>query len=339
MLKRNPYTLFLILVLIFSLKIGVRGILPWADFSPAENFPQPTRTLSSSSLGLLAISKLFSVDTKFSYFLLNILLLFTFLSIFYIFVRRRFSGSLSVLVFLFFLSSPISVVLFGNIGRHDLLTIFGMLFFFLSKNRLHVFFAVLLSNLGSPEHSIAAYSLLFVASIFNIVPGRRKAFLALASSVLYFIGVQIWLNLADEGTSRFFEILPMIDLALRNSLNNGHLELFSYLGYFWFSLILAILMINKSRKVLISLVTFPILFNLIMVDKTRDYVIALIPLVIAVHLEVFGKIFRDLQEKSARTQNIVVGFVLLVTLVLPNLEVTFEGSVRSPYEWFWSKTL
>jgi len=338
-LSKTLYPIFITLVLIFSLKNGIRGVLPWADFSPVENFPQPTRTLSSSSVGLLAISKLFLIETKISYFLLNLILLFIFLNVFYWFVSKKFSKNIAVLLFLLFFSSPISVVLFGNVGRHDLLTVFGMLFFFLSKNNAQLLCSVAFQILGSPEHSIAAYFLLFVASLFKIVQFRRQATIALTVSFIYFIGIQLWLHNSDEGTSRFLEIFPMMDLALRNSLNNGHLELFSYLGYFWFSSILAIWMIHKHRIVLVILITFPILFNLIMVDKTRDYVIAIIPLIIALHIEIFGSAFSELDKRNIRFQEMVVGGVLLVSLILPSLEVTFEGIVRSPYSWFWSKTI
>lgn len=335
-----PESLFIICTLaFFTLKIGVRGILPWADFSPVENFPKPTQSISTNSIGILIFSKVFNTTNKNSFFILNLLILLFFLLIFYSLIRLKFANNPLVqrsLIIIFF-ASPIYTVLLGNVGRHDVLTIFGILFFFMSRKRFFFYMSLTIACLGSPEHLLAGLVLAFIASFAFLKTDLKKKLLeAISFNIIFLILVSIWAKTVASGESRFAVIIPYVDLAYRNFANNLLLEWYSYFGVFWFFLVYAIIEFNfRQRLIITGPIFFAMVFNIFMVDKTRDFVIAIFPTALVLLSVYFRKL--ALNQKLQKQKNLYFGLLIAVLVIFPQIEITFEGVPRAPWAWFISK--
>ncbi|MBM3454629.1 MAG: hypothetical protein FJX80_05720 [Bacteroidetes bacterium] len=343
-LSLNYWPYCLMLTAVFTIKSGVRGVLPWGDFQPVSNFPRATQSFSSNSYGLIILSKLFKVNQKESFFLLNLTLLILSVLLLFIYLKSRFRTFHAKFLILAFLSSPIYVVLIGNIGRHDLLTIMGTLMFLLSQNTIFKLLAILIACLGSPEHTFAAFMLYLLGSFVLKKKGKFKsALFAVIFSGLYTIVSSIWAKHSADGQSRFNNILTQpefVTIGLRNFINNFLLEWYSYFSYFWILIIIAILLHDKKIRLKIGiLLAFTMCFNLIMVDKTRDFVVAIIPLAILLLQPIFKYIAGIIDQPNKAQKDLVMGIFLLTALISPAIEITFEGQPRAPHSWLITKLL
>lgn len=347
-LSRNPYQVLGIGLTFFIFKSGIRGILPWSSFEPVEKFPELQETLSSYSLGLLAVSHLFRANTEIRFFLLNLVLLILFFLIAFVLLRvKSNSSSLTVFLILVFIYSPIGIVLFGNIGRHDLLTIFGYVFFFILIDRKSRYIGIALGVLGSPEHFLVGW---IFALITALLLGNRELIChckkALLASVTLSIPLFLYVSLQTNSQNRLTNILTemgYMKIGLRNFLSSFPLELYSYFGFLTpvFLFLLCLIGRQSSRTFIFLLLvfTFPMLINIIIVDKTRDYVIALLAsFLILVKNSLTNPLIRNSLEE---TQNkfFLVGLLTLLMLFSPSIEVTFEGNPRAPHEWTVLKIL
>ena len=343
-LSLNYWSYCLLLSLIFTLKSGVRGILPWGDFDPVYNFPRATQSFSSNSYGLIIFSKLFKVSNKESFFLLNLILLILSILLLFTYLRFRFHSYQAKLLVLAFLSSPIYVVLAGNIGRHDLLTIMGTFMFLLARTNVFKFLAILIACLGSPEHTLAAF-MLYLLGLFVLKQKTKfnSAVFAVSFASLYTILSSIWVKFSADGQSRFNNILTQpefIMIGLRNFVNNILLEWYSYFSYFWILIIIAILLQDRKIRLKIGLLLlFTMSFNVIMVDKTRDFVVAIIPLAILLLQPIFKYAVGILDHPNKAQRDLIMGIFLITALVFPAIEITFEGEPRSPFYWLINKLL
>lgn len=343
-LSLNYWSYCLLLTMIFTMKSGVRGILPWGDFDPVYNFPRATQSFSSNSYGLIIISKLFKVTQKESFFLLNLTLFILSVLLLFTYLRFRFQSYQAKFLVLAFLSSPIYVVLAGNIGRHDLLTIMGTFMFLLARRVVFKFLAILIACLGSPEHTLAAFMLYLLGLLILKQKNKFKsAVFAIVFASLYTIVSSIWVKFSADGQSRFNNILTQpefIMIGLRNFVNNFLLEWYSYFSYFWILIVLAILLQDrKVRLKIVALLVFTMSFNVIMVDKTRDFVVAIIPLAILLLQPIFKYAAGIIEQPNKAQKNLVMGIFLLTALIFPAIEITFEGEPRSPFYWLINKLL
>jgi hypothetical protein len=332
------------LTVIFTLKTGVRGILPWGDFKPVENFPVPTESFSSNSHGLLIISKLLNITSKNSFFIMNALLLMIFLSLLYLVLFKRMGSLKAKLLVFLFLSSPIYTVLAGNIGRHDLLSIMGMIFFFLFNRKWTKTSFLFLACLGSPEHTLAAFLLYFLAIL--ILKKRDEYFYGIFSVLISSIFTLIssyWVHVSALGQSRFNNILTQpefIRIGLRNFANNFLLEWYSYYGYFWFFIFIAVLSLPKLHQIkMLILLCFPIIFNIVMVDKTRDFVVAIIPFSFLLLKPIYIWGVEKLANSRIELKRAYIGLFLILAFLFPSIEITFEGQPRAPFFWVISKIM
>lgn len=333
-----------ILMAISILKNGLRGIQPWSDLGAVDRFPILSEGYSQTSIGLLAISKVLSVDSKVEFFILNLVFLSAFTFQLSRVIRQQLSDfeSRFYLIIIFF--SPLYVVLLGNIGRHDILTISGMILLVSADTRLKVSLGLIFALLGSPEHTIATLILLFCLSVIFKLPAEMKKYsLSIGISLIYLLTVLALVNKeTNQMSNRFNSILFDKSIqkdALSNFLRQAPLELFSYLGIILFALIPFIMGLEKSQRLGILFVfLIPAIVNILILDKTRDYVVAIVPVIISIF-----KIFdlRDktelILEKTKISKSVFLGITLAICLIVPSIELTFEGTVRAPYEWILSK--
>jgi hypothetical protein len=334
----------LILTTIFILKSGIRGIQPWGDFTPIKNFPLPTKSFSSNSYGLLAIAKLFNIDNKNSFFLLNIILFIVLMSLLYFLIKKQFNKINSRFILLFFIGSPIFVVLTGNIGRHDLLTITGIISFLLVNNKTFKGIFIFIACLGSPEHVLAAFLLYFISvRIYKFKDKLWEAKFALIFSFSYTIISSIWVGYKASSGNRLQDILTkteFIRIGVRNFGNNFLLEWYTYFGFFWMTLIIAIIYLEQEKRLkILFLILFPIIFNILTVDKTRDFVIAIIPVAILIHREIYKAIAEKLEKLGKPYIEATYGILFYFLLIFPSVEITFEGQPRAPFYWLISKLI
>lgn len=340
---QKPSRLLALGLFLFLLKTGFRGILPWASFEPIERFPKLYEGFSSYSLGLLALSNLTHANTEIKFFLLNVFLLGTFLTICLLLISRRFSKSnYGVLFFLLCLYSPVGVVLFGNIGRHDLLTVAGFTFFFLAINFKFRFFFLALGVLGSPEHFITGWLFAFFTSVIlkdnKWIKRTREA---LAVSIALSLPIFAFVYLQTQSDDRITNILTehaYMKIALKNAAQSIPLELYSYFGTMIPIFVITFAFYAKYDKIVLTklflIFAFPFLINLIIVDKTRDYVIAML----ASCIVLFSSLLRNDEFLAftgffSKSRDILIGSLVITSIALPSIEVTFEGTPRSPHAW------
>jgi len=329
---------------IFFMKAGFRGVQPWGDFSPVASFPKPVKTFSSNSYGLIIISKLLNINEKTMFFALNIVLLVVFVSSFYYLIYRKFQLITAKLLVLVFVSSPLFVVMLGNIGRHDLLTITGIIGFLLVNHKIGKIFFLTLGCLGSPEHIAVAFFLYYVGiKVYKFNKFENDAKFAVFFCAAYTLLSSLWIASQTGGGNRFTNILfetGFLKIAARNFLNNFSLEWYSYFGFYWITLTIAIVCLKSVNKFkVITLMLVPLLFNIVMVDKTRDFVIAILPLAILIHKPLFDFVDAKLKSVNKVEFESLVGVFVFLLLIFPSVEVTFEGRPRAPFEWPITKFL
>ena len=338
------YKFCLFFTLIFFVKAGFRGVQPWGDFSPVASFPKPVKTFSSNSYGLIIISKLLNVNEKTLFFALNIVLLVVFVSSFYCLIYRKFQPVTAKLLVLVFVSSPLFVVLLGNIGRHDLLTITGIVGFLLVNHKINKLFFLTLGCLGSPEHIAVAFFLYYVGvKVYKFNKFEKDAKFAVFFCALYTLLSSLWIASQTGGGNRFTNILfetGFLKIAVRNFLNNLSLEWYSYFGFYWITTVIAIVCLRSVLRLkVITLMLIPLLFNVVMVDKTRDFVIAILPLTILIDKPLFDFVNTKLNSINKVEFESLVGVFVFLLLIFPSVEVTFEGRPRAPFEWPITKFL
>lgn len=334
----------LLFTTIFLIKAGFRGIQPWGDFTPVSNFPKPMKTFSSNSYGLIIISKMLDIKEKNMFFALNVILLVVLVSSLYYLIYKKFDSITAKFLVLIFTSSPLFIVLLGNIGRHDLLTISGIIGFLLVNNKLVKTIFLTLGCLGSPEHLLAAFFLYFLGvKIYEINKYKNDARFALIFCSAYTVLSSFWVASQTGGGNRFSNVLfesGFLRIALRNFLNNFALEWYSYFGFYWVTLIIAIVCLNQGLRIkVIVLMLIPLVFNLIMVDKTRDFVIAILPLAILIHKPLFDFVDFKLKSINRAAFEFSTGLFIYFIIIFPSIEITFEGRPRAPFEWAITKFL
>jgi hypothetical protein len=131
------------------------------------------------------------------------------------------------------------------------------------------------------------------------------------------------------------------DLAFRNFLYNVPLEIYSYFGPLWIFIIFIFFFLNKYEKIgFASILVVPALANLFIVDKTRDYVIAIVPVIVLFVKEKCAEQWYSISRTLKREhKNVLLSSIFVFMLIFPSLELTFEGAVRSPYEWILKKLI
>jgi hypothetical protein len=327
---------------IFLIRAGFRGIQPWGDFTPVTNFPKPIKTFSSNSYGLIIISKILNIEEKQMFFALNVILLVVLISSLYYLIYRKFELTTAKLLVLILVSSPVFTVLSGNIGRHDLLTITGMIGFLLVSNKLNKILFLTLGCLGSPEHLVAAFLLYYIGvKIYKTNELAKDAKLALVFCSAYTAISTFWVASQTGGGNRFSNVLfetGFLKIAVRNFLNNFALEWYSYFGFYWVTLIIAIVCLKPGLRIkLVVLMLIPLVFNIVMVDKTRDFVIAILPLAILIHKPLFDFVEFKLKSMNRAVFEFTTGVFISFLIVFPSIEITFEGRPRAPFEWAITK--
>jgi hypothetical protein len=331
----RPFRFFLLVFSIALIRTGIRGILPWPDFYPVSNFPDPTEHFSSTSLGMLALSHLFSANDKVSYFLLSLTISLLLVIVFTFWIYRRFGQDLCKLIILVFVLSPAFTILMGNIGRHDLLTIFGILFVALGSTRF-AFVGAFLACLGSPEH--AAVSFLFgftIAKVLNQNQTARKYVLGFFATIVFWAIVTIWLASNQIYSNRIGNILKETDffkISFFNFLASAPHELYSYFGALWPLVIIALVYMNKQQKlVFLTVILAAVIGNLFLVDKTRDFVIAILASFLVILLWLYDQLKHHIDNKEIK--RFAYASLFLLMFFLPSIEVTFEGTTRTPFYW------
>jgi hypothetical protein len=346
-LRQNPKLLIGLGVLIFILKTGIRGILPWSNFEPVIEFPSVVSGFSSYSLGLAGIAHLFHATSEVSYFMLNVTLLLALMFIFYrSLLKLGLDKKTSTLIFLLLIYSPVGIVLAGNIGRHDLLTIAGYALFFTSKSAKLKYLWLILGVLGSPEHFIVGWIFAYLTA-FALGDSDLKKLCqrALFVSILFFLPIFVYVYTSTQSTDRITNIVSetgLMKVALQNSLFSFPLEFYSYFGILiplFFFVFHSIYCRDKHKFRLIFLIYFiPVLLNTVIVDKTRDYVIAMLASsVVLIKSEYRKGVFSTYLDKSSGRLNLLVGMSAVILLVFPSIEITFEGLPRSPHFWTYTK--
>lgn len=346
-LRLSPRILLSIGVSIFLIKTGLRGILPWANFDAVNNFPKIEDSFSTYSLGLLTLAHLTHANTEIRYFILNLVLLVFFSIIFLLRLSRHLKSNISaVLLFLLCLNSPVGVVLAGNIGRHDLLTIFGYIIFFIESKSKLKYAGVIIGILGSPEHFIVGW---VFALILSLVLGDKEQIklcrLALFSSITFFLPIFIFVFIQTKSNNRILNIVTEIEymqIGIRNWIFSGSLEVYSYFGIFlpvFLAFFIYFYSVEKKKGLRVALIFFvPAVLNVFIVDKTRDYVIAILAsAVILIRSQMQNSDFHQFLSPYLLRKQVMVGYFAIFILLFPSLEITFEGSPRAPHLWAFTK--
>ncbi len=338
----NCHVFLLLLLTIAFLKNGVRGIQPWPDFSYVQQFPTLKDNFSTLSIGWLAIAKTLSIDDQFGYFILTCLSLLIMCIYFFFWIERHLNNERLLWFRLwFFLGFPLSVLM-GNVGRHDFFSIFGLVFMYFCKSRFASYIALTFALLGSPEHVFL--SLLLSLPLFYFFERTRlkDSLFLTAYSFFALVILHIWAFKSDISSNRiieFFENPVYIRTGISNWIKTFPLEWFGYFGIFWFVIYLYALMEKNRVRLFLTLLVFlfPMLGTILLLDKTRDYILfSILPFMIVTQW-VIQQLQSFLVLLSDEIQQVLKGVIVLLILCMPNIEATFEGSIRSPFAWILKK--
>jgi len=197
------FTVTVVVVSVFRNGLHVSG---WLDTSASyvSEFPVETDWNSSSILPI-AISRL--LPDEIERYVLTFLPGYVVLGVLAVSVWRRFSSQsrlASRIAIVGLLMSPVASILMGNgeVGT-DWLTIAGIFVFVLAQRRSTAALGVAVAALSHPEQALVAMTLLLIVSrTYGRVVAPRRAAIALASTAVVFISIQVWLTLASTSSSR-----------------------------------------------------------------------------------------------------------------------------------------
>lgn len=171
---------------------------------------------------MLILARLFRANTEIRYFFLSLAILLLLSSIFLLLLKRNLrDNSLAVIIFLLCVYSPVGVVLAGNIGRHDVLTILDSHFLLQIENRTR-YFGLLLGLFGSPEHFIVGWLFALITAICL----HNKTYIRICrNALLSCVGMStpifafVYLNTFSQNrVYNIFNEFGLIKIALRNSI-------------------------------------------------------------------------------------------------------------------------
>jgi len=303
--------------------------------SPEPAFPLPEPGIAATSYGMPVLVTVLQLTGNAAAIGLTMLAL-TLVALF-VFARTVFRSGrdTGLLVAGLVLLGPIGIAAFGNVGRHDWFLLVGSLLFALKGTRLGWgITAAVLMVLGNPEQALlASVALLLLTFVSPFRELRRSAMWAVVLIAVVMVGLTVWVELLglDSRTSWIgFHVLS----GLKTFLLNLPLSIYAAYGAGWV-LVGILLWRTQGRSrwlAAIALLVIPLGATALTDDQTRVFVGVSTVVAVVVFQQIAADGVRWLETTFAGVwRTFLVGGLLL----LPAIEITYLGGVRTPYEWIF----
>lgn len=343
--SKSPF-LFLALIVIAILKTGVVDMSSNPDQIREENtsFPNPSGILTPISYGMRIVNWTLTPETRFDNLLIGIgLLIAAFIALFLIVSRVEDPVERSFLAIVVVLGS-ITTVLLGNLGRNDIFLLLGSVLAATSipmhrslgggvvtaRVCIRFLLGVLLMIMGNPEQTVVALILLLaLTAAMNFRSVLPYALLGLSVSIVVYFLLASWAS-SYGAPNRFSLVDNFWSQSVQNFSLNFWLVIYSGFGVAW--VILAYLFLSSRLLDLLiliaTLVAMPIAVTALTVDQTRVWVgiTALVSVVVVRWVS---------RSVASQYRKEIIGSLLVIALLLPSLEVTYLGEVRSPHDYVY----
>jgi len=302
-----------------------------------RSFPDPFPWSESTSYGLRSLLWAFRIGTVEDSMLLTAVVTAGCIAVCVLAIALRFRGQQFRLMAMVLLLGPAVTVMLGNIGRNDMLLLTGsVLVACASPGRPWPWLTVAGAGLmiaGNPEQALVSCGILLAASLTaRLTEHRRSAALAFAICGLAYLALQF--RSASAGTdSRLGIFTHNLKASLELFLTSAPLVLYSGYAALW--LILGFCLVNATRRdrviICLAFIAMPILVTATTLDQTRVWVGVSTLAVLALA----GSLTREATPERAQAP-LLIGAAFAALMIMPAIEVTFEGIVRMPLEWVFA---
>ena len=299
-------------------------------------FPMPQPGFAALSYGLPTLVWIFGVQGSafaIGMLVLTITVMSYFLAV--VLVNRHFTGTARALALILVGMGPTFAVLFGNIGRHDVLIVTGSIIFGLGAARSWVaaVAGASLMFLGNPEQSLVALGSVFLLSLTSRFRGYfapAAATLVLTLSGLLLLQAWAW-SLGVDGRADW--LLFHLRAGFLNFVGNAYLSVFAIYSLAWTVVLWRIVRSSGWDRLVfvVALVVVPIVMTMTTLDQTRVAVgvsTAALFAVLAVSLD-------DFSADLGRLTSAPVGWFFALACFLPTLEITYRGTQRIAFRWLY----
>ena len=200
---------------------------------------------------------------------------------------------------------------------------------------------VLGATLSHPEHAFLAFGLLLVLSMApEFRSWRVRASLATAFALVVLVTASIWQFLGGA-ESRLSVLLELLNDSVRAFLRHGFLGAYSWWGVWWILVVAAFLAVRgKSRWIVaLSALVMPAFVTALALDGTRVFAAVASAVGLAI-LHLFTATdshskFSPKEPRSPQGAPLVMAFVLIALVVLPNVQVKMIGDGIPSPGYFW----
>lgn len=316
----------LFLVIIFRNGINFIGYDYYA-IEWARQWPKPISVYSVENSGDLILAKIFSTYSRVSWMILHLMLTFVlFVLVFFYCSFERISIKQKQTLFLLILTCPLTMLVFQEIGWHDVVTIIGALILaFGKKTRSRILGILIMCAGNTPQAIVAAF---LFGCLLNAIENydkkvNVKSFVPFIISTMLWIFQRFWLG----STGREGEILePSFWLySVKGFLIASPLYLYAILGPLWFissDVWKKLKMFPKKQTLIIMtiLVLIPGAFGIITTDSSRDALCIMSPL-----------LFWFLRYMVVELQLILRHTQKIALILMPCFLVYREGVIIPPW--------
>lgn len=318
--------LWLFVILVLRNGINFWGYDKYA-LEYAKKWPEPVSVFSVESSGNLALAKLLSIESRFSWMALHVILtIAVFLILIYFISKLKTSAFEKQTLFYLILCSSLTMLVMQEIGFFDVLTILGAVILAFG-NGLPIKFlgSIIMCSGNTPQALIATFLLGAFINVVDINSARSKVknFYPFFVVCICYILQQFWLS----GLGRISEFKPNAWIAaFHGFLIAAPLFLYALLGPVWclsFVIWEKLQKFSKKQKIyiLVILLIIPGIFGIITVDSTRDTICIMAPTLLW-----FFK-YLVVESKLVIPKNYKIALA-----VMPCFLVSRYGQVTSPWE-------
>jgi len=327
------FFLVFILLAVATFKGGIAFEVAAQEIDPTFPLPQPG--LTSISFGLPFLVWVFGIQgsvTKIA--LVSVIAALALILLVAYLAQKNLPRVEARVALIAIVLGSIGVVLLGNLGRHDVLTIGGGLILGIA-GRSFVWGAVgaLIMMLGNPEQGVWALSLMLILSLTPTFRAyRSNAFILAPIGIAIYIALAVWArSLGIDSRLDWFEY--HFKVSLWNFFGNLPLSLYAALGVVWVLVIWVLVKTTGFERLVIlaALVLIPLGLTAVTADQTRVFVgvsTVVIGMLLVTCLPDFMKSLGKLSSHS-------LAWVFLVALALPAIEIYYAGAPRTPYMWIY----
>jgi hypothetical protein len=226
-------------------------------------------------------------------------------------------------------SATASSTLLIGIGKYDVFTVLGAFILILARSLPGSFVGSLIMTSGNPEQAmVAAAGLLAVSFAPQLRDFRLRAVVALATSAVGWVAVQVWFAQNDLGSGRLHLIRVFLGESLGRFAGSPELSLWSWFGAGWIVVLVTLVLIGRGSRwpLALGLIAIPGIASISTADGARVFAAVALPSFVATGLWLAAN-----RIAVSRFRDEAVGAFVVLLVILPTA-LTGPG-------WFFSQVL